>query len=121
MVKKKNSLANAGDARDAGLIPGLGRSPGEGNSNPLQYSCMENSMDKGAWWATTLGSHRVGHEHHHQLLGFFGFILKGTRKSNSQMMFIGKATFNILDKIIKKKYNRIQLLIILKREKMNMC
>ena len=41
-------------------------------------------------------------EHHHQLLGFFGFILKGTRKSNSQMMFIGKATFN-LDKIIKKK------------------
>ena len=93
--KKKNSLANAGDARDAGLIPGLGRSPGEGNGNPLQYSCMENSMDKGAWWATTLGSHRVGHEHHHQLLGFFGFILKGTRKSNSQMMFIGKATFNL--------------------------
>ena len=49
MVKKKNSLANAGDAKDAGLIPGLGRSPGEGNSNPLQYSCVENPMDRGSW------------------------------------------------------------------------
>ena len=36
---------------DAGLIPGLGRSPGEGNSNPLQYSCQENPMNRGAWWA----------------------------------------------------------------------
>ena len=43
--------ANAGDARDAGLIPGSGRSPGEGNGNPPQYSCLENPMDKGAWWA----------------------------------------------------------------------
>ena len=49
--KKKNSLANAGDARDAGLIPGLGRSPGEGNGNPIQYSCLGNPMDKGAWQA----------------------------------------------------------------------
>ena len=40
------------DARDAGSIPGLGRSPGEGNANPLQYSCLENSMDRGAWWTT---------------------------------------------------------------------
>ena len=38
--------------RDTGLIPGLGRSPGEGDGNPLQYSCLENSMDSGAWWAT---------------------------------------------------------------------
>ena len=45
----KNPPANAGDAS---LIPGSGRSPGEGNGNPLQYSCLENSMDKGAWWAT---------------------------------------------------------------------
>ena len=43
----KNPPANAGDM---GLILGLGRSPGEGNDNPLQYSCLENSMDKGAWW-----------------------------------------------------------------------
>ena len=38
-----------------GLIPGLGRSPGEGNGNPLQYSCLENSKDRGAWWATVHG------------------------------------------------------------------
>ena len=40
------------DAGDMGLIPGSGRSPGEANGNPLQYSCLENSMDRGAWWAT---------------------------------------------------------------------
>ena len=45
----KNLPANAGDERDVGLIPGLGRSPGEGNGNPFQYSCLENSMDRGAW------------------------------------------------------------------------
>ena len=42
-------------AGDLGLIPGLGRSPGEGNSNPLQYYCLENPMDRGAWWATVHG------------------------------------------------------------------
>ena len=44
----KNAPANAGDSRDACSIPGLGRSPGIGNGNPLQYSCLENSMDRGA-------------------------------------------------------------------------
>ena len=44
----KNPPANAGDARDVGLIPGLGRSPGEGDGNSLQYSCLENSTDRGA-------------------------------------------------------------------------
>ena len=44
--------ANARDIRDAGLIPGSGRSPGGGYGNPLQCSCLENPMDKGAWWAT---------------------------------------------------------------------
>ena len=48
----KNSLANAGDAGDLGLIPGLGRSPEEGNGNPLQHSCLGNSTDRGAWRAT---------------------------------------------------------------------
>ena len=43
----KNPLANAGDV---GSIPGLGKSPGEGNGNLLQYSCLDNSMDRGAWW-----------------------------------------------------------------------
>ena len=45
----KNPLANAGDIRDMGSIPGSGRSPGEGNGNLLQYSCLENPMDTGAW------------------------------------------------------------------------
>ena len=47
-----NVPANAGDVRDKSLIPGLGRSPGGGNSNPLRYFCLENPMDRGAWWAT---------------------------------------------------------------------
>ena len=58
----KNSPANAGDARDAGSIPGSGRSPGEGNGNPLQCSCLGNSMDEGAWQATVRGFARVGHD-----------------------------------------------------------
>ena len=44
-----------GNAGDMGLIPGSGRSPGEGNGNPLQYSCLENPLDRGAWWATVHG------------------------------------------------------------------
>ena len=48
----KVSAFNAGDL---GSIPGLGRSPGEGNGNPLQYPCLENPMDRGAWWATVHG------------------------------------------------------------------
>ena len=51
----KESACNAGDRA---LIPGSGRSPGEGNGNPLQYSCLECSMDRGAWWATVHGSQR---------------------------------------------------------------
>ena len=44
------------------FIPGKGRSPGEGNGDPLQYSCLENPMDRGAWWATVQGSQRVRHD-----------------------------------------------------------
>ena len=51
----KSLPANAGDLRDAGLIPGLGRSPGEGHGNPLQRFCLENPMDRGAWWAIVHG------------------------------------------------------------------
>ena len=54
----KNLPAKAGELRDAGSIPGSGRSPGGGNSNPLQYSCLENPMDRGAWWATVHGGHK---------------------------------------------------------------
>ena len=55
----KESVCNAGDP---GLIPGSGRSPGEGNGNPLQYSCLENPTDRGAWWATVHRVARVGHD-----------------------------------------------------------
>ena len=51
----KNLPSNAGDARDAGSISGPGRSPGEGHRNALQYSCLENPMDRGAFWATVHG------------------------------------------------------------------
>ena len=55
----KNPPANA---RDVGSIPGLGRSPGEGNGNPLQHSCLGNPTDRGAWQATVHGVARVGHD-----------------------------------------------------------
>jgi len=55
----KETACNAGDR---GSIPGLGRPPGEGNGYPLQYSCLENSMDRGACWATVHGSQRAGHD-----------------------------------------------------------
>ena len=51
----RNPPADAEDVRDTGSIPGLGRSPGEGNGNPLQYSCLGSPMDKGAWWTTVRG------------------------------------------------------------------
>ena len=52
----KNPFVKAGNMRDVSSIPGSGRSPGVGHGNPLQYSCLENPMDRGAWWATV---HRV--------------------------------------------------------------
>ena len=55
----KNLPANAGDLREAGLIPGWGRSPGGGQDNPLQYSCLEKPMDRGAWQATVHGVTKI--------------------------------------------------------------
>ena len=55
MLVAKNLPANAGDAEDMGLVPGSGRFPGGGHGNPLQYSCLENPMDRGAWQATVHG------------------------------------------------------------------
>ena len=52
----KNQAASAGDIRAMGLVPGLGRYPGEGNGNPIHYSCLENTKDRQAWWSTV---HRV--------------------------------------------------------------
>ena len=54
-VAKNLPVNTGGDARDTGSIPGSGRSPGGGNGNLLQYSCLENSMDRGTWWATIHG------------------------------------------------------------------
>ena len=61
VLVEKNLPANERDERDMGSLPGLGRSPGEGHGNPLQYSCLENPMDRGAWWASPWGC-RVGHD-----------------------------------------------------------
>ena len=55
LLSLKNLPDNAGDERDSGLIPGLGKSPGEENGNPLQYSCLENPMGRGSWQATVHG------------------------------------------------------------------
>ena len=56
----KESACSAGDTDDIGLISGLGRSPGGGNGNPLQYSCLENPMDRGTLWATVHGVAKSG-------------------------------------------------------------
>ena len=58
----KTPSANAEDTRDAGSIPGSGRSPGVGNGNLLQYSYWENSLGSGIWWTTVHGVRRVGHD-----------------------------------------------------------
>ena len=58
----KESACNVGGTRDAGLILGLGRSPGVGNANPLQYFCLENPMESGAWQATVHGAQRIRHD-----------------------------------------------------------
>ena len=55
MLMIKNLPANAGEVRDVGLIPTWGRSPGRGHGSPLQYSCLENPMDRGARWTTVRG------------------------------------------------------------------
>ena len=69
MLVVKNPPANAGDLRDAGSTPGPGRFSGEGNCDPLQYSCLEDPMDRGAWWATVHGIAkswtRLSNEHVH--------------------------------------------------------
>ena len=58
----KNLSANEGDIRDCRFDSWVGKSPGGGHGNPLQYSCLESLMDRGAWWATSIGSQRVGRD-----------------------------------------------------------
>ena len=61
LVVKNPPANNAGDMRDTGPVPELGRCPAEGRGNSLQYSCLENPLDKGTWWVTSIGSPRVRH------------------------------------------------------------
>ena len=62
VLVEKNPPANAGDPGDAGSIPGSGRSPGEGNGNPLQYSCLDSPMDRGAGGPQSMGLQKVGYD-----------------------------------------------------------
>ena len=104
----KESTANAEDAWDMGLIPGLGRSPGVGNGNQLQYSCPENDMDGGNWWATVHVGHKESDTTEHAYISmlywptyamikttFSCFILILTRKSikKSSFSFISQQPF----------------------------
>ena len=79
----KNSRSNAGDTRDMGLIPGRGKSPGGGHGNPLQYSCLGNPRDRGAWWATV---HRVAEsdttQAHTMFIKYLGYTSVSLPKHN---------------------------------------
>ena len=63
-LEVKNPPPSAGDVRDVDSLPRSRRSPGREHGNPLQYSCLENPMDRGAWWATVHAWHEVGHDTH---------------------------------------------------------
>ena len=86
----KNPPANAGDTRDKGSIPGLGTSLGIGNGNPLQYSCLETSMNRGTWWATDHGiaKSQTGpsthtHTHTHEEFAIANSKVNAPRKEKS--------------------------------------
>ena len=85
----KNLPANAGATGNVGLIPGLGRSPGEGNGKPLQYSCLGNSVNRGAWWVTESDvtehacMHTHTHTHMHIYRKFAYLMVKGKTKFSS--------------------------------------
>ena len=72
-----NLPASAGDTRDTGFISGSERFPEVGNGNPLQYSCLENSMDTGAWWATFMGHKESNMTEHACLLRFRHYLNVG--------------------------------------------
>ena len=74
----KNSPANAGDARDESLICGLERSPEGGYGNPLQYSCLENPMDRGAWWTTVHGvaKSQTGLSTHIHIICYLAYLVR---------------------------------------------
>ena len=91
----KNLPANAGDTGDLGLIPGLGRSPGKGNGTPFQYSCLENPMNRGAWWATVFGVAKswtrlstLTHTHKPSVLSCHTYSLVFIKSTNMTMILV---------------------------------
>ena len=89
----KASACNVGDL---GSIPGSGRPPREGNSNPLQYSCLENPTDGGAWWATVHGSQRVGHDWATSLSFFFSHPAAPTTSLHQGIFYLQQQVFSYL-------------------------
>ena len=88
----KNPSGNAGEARDTGSVPVLGRSPGGGNDNPLQYACLENSMNRSAWWATFHGVAKRLHSSVHthtedniHILIWIHIYIMSSRKTNTNL------------------------------------
>ena len=73
----ENLPASAGNLREVGSIPGSGRSPGEGNGNPLQYSCLENPIERGAWWAAVQGVVKSRTQ-----LSMLMFLMRGLRENS---------------------------------------
>ena len=90
-----NPPADAGDIRSLGLIPGLGRSPGGGNGNPIQYSCLENPMGRRAWWVTVHGvaKSRTGLE---RLSASTPYCLLQERATSSLMLFVYPAHMSLV-------------------------
>ena len=78
----KESTCNAGDP---GSIPGSGRSPGEGNGNPLQYSCLENPMDRGAWWATVHGVAKSETRLSNRASKYYGYSKRGNQEKKNHV------------------------------------
>ena len=91
-TRVKDLPANAGDTRDTGSIPGSGKSPGVGNGNPLQYSCLENTMDRGAWLATVHGDAKCQtRERLHFTLLHFGVIVESVQGNQAYLVWMGKS------------------------------
>ena len=103
----KNPPVNAGDVRDVGLIPGLRRSPGGGHGNPLQYSCLENPMGRGAWWATV---HRVPQSNMTKAAQHTAQTKKGNLVNHILLFFI--KVMAVVSRLLNKSSSRFKLWIL---------
>ena len=97
MLVVKNSSANAGEVRGGGSIPGLGRSPGEGNCNPFQYSCLGNPMDRGTWQAAVHGfAKRLMSDWHFQMVTASCFLKIPIKTKMNPLSYPGWLTANLV-------------------------